>query len=1171
MMSDDLLLAARRTEALVGRTEPLEMLRKAIYTSQNSLQIISLLGPGGFGKSRLIEEVLWRIGNPKSRLERGPIPTDHLDWDWTRNNVQVVAPDLLDMSDIRYHTRTGFMQAVRDALVRAKNSADFSVFDSAFRRLQQQRIRSTYQTTRQFTDMAEDAFFRSYNRLAAKERVVLILDTCEKLAYSHSNWLIEENLIQQDELTVNLSQWLGQHIRAGSLHNTTLILVGRKEEGKEFFDLISDNVTEACKESRACALEPIQLTAFSLENTIHYFRALAATFEGKDLGAGSFGPKIQALRRLATDTQQIEVLWRYTGGQPVRLALYADLIVEGVTIPERLLDSPEDVQRELPETLSKQEKIRRLEAIQSSVEIEFIHLLFGRVGLRAEILKALVRAPRGLDEKQLYYAIYPDAFDDLPDPDKLLKIQEETGVSNKDTKRNEKRAQSEPETQQKIGSLRSLSIVKVRPEGRLGLQDEIYKIYALMIEKNEQNLKDEKAARQKLAIRMGDYAQFWLTTLVQQRRKLLDEDESRLMFPSPASAHQVIFPHYTEGEQEERVRIREAIAFWEQEKLHYALLADLTASLNDIVSELSFERWKAYDDHTDFLSLEEIYQVLYDDAVLKFVPISRWDALKRTKTEPIDFLRRMLRQSEVIRWMQRFVIHGELSRAEQFYTDIEDLIEGFEPNKRRAWQHTFSRAERLIWHSYVNILQGETEPAIKILEEILPQLENLANHTSEEVALPNGEYGFIGDPGYNRLRRVIALGYNWLGYGYVNLGQLRQAISNYAKALKHERDVMFRSQMAITLNNLSRALSDMGRGRARRICLDGLNLNKEQGSESYIAYSYNTLALINNDQLRPELAWIEAATAVAYFRRAENSRGLGLALIQLGEALRRMAKTQIRNVGTRVSNDLPDAIYEEARAMLEEAIDIFTTGTDSPEIMRRIEALIEMGCLLRDRLRYLESTQHTKQVFADALNYFNQASYLAKEYNFPRLCLDAEVNAAWVYYIQRDYQSTEKACIVAESLIPKDAQISPGFLPSSKRDDMYVFQQLSKIYGLRGEIAMRYFQDRVECIEKNSKDKPRDERYQGVKNDVEAQQYLEQAARFYVLQLAYIQLFSPRSAALTTSYDALYEKLKSFNGAELAVFYKYQKKAQEEYKTADIRVEDLSDLGRFINECLGEF
>ena len=83
-----------------------------------------------------------------------------------------------------------------------------------------------------------------------------------------------------------------------------------------------------------------------------------------------------------------------------------------------------------------------------------------------------------------------------------------------------------------------------------------------------------------------------------------------------------------------------------------------------------------------------------------------------------------------------------------------------------------------------------------------------------------------------------------------------------------------------------------------------------------IAFSHNTLALIYNDRNRPEDAWPEAAKAVAYFRRAEEPRGLGLALVQLGEALRRIAGQ------ARYKRVLPadaDSIYSAAEEVLKEA------------------------------------------------------------------------------------------------------------------------------------------------------------------------------------------------------------------------------------------------------------
>ncbi|MBK6324321.1 MAG: hypothetical protein IPF56_00030 [Chloroflexi bacterium] len=149
---------------------------------------------------------------------------------------------------------------------------------------------------------------------------------------------------------------------------------------------------------------------------------------------------------------------------------------------------------------------------------------------------------------------------------------------------------------------------------------------------------------------------------------------------------------------------------------------------------------------------------------------------------------------------------------------------------------------------------------------------------------------------------------------------------------------------AVVLNNLSKALSDLGR-QSMAICRDGMNLRRVLVEEVPLAYSYNTLALLNDDQGRYEDAQVLAAKAIAYFRRADNLRGIGLASLQLAESLRHLA---VRTEAGETVLTTAEGLYSTAEELLREALGIFE---DSGELIRLIEVTIELGSLYRDRLR----------------------------------------------------------------------------------------------------------------------------------------------------------------------------------------------------------------------------
>ncbi len=415
------------------------------------------------------------------------------------------------------------------------------------------------------------------------------------------------------------------------------------------------------------------------------------------------------------------------------------------------------------------------------------------------------------------------------------------------------------------------------------------------------------------------------------------------------------------------------------------------------------------------------------------------------------------------------------------------------------------------------------------------------------------------------MRRLIALYYNYLGYGYANQGVTSKAEKAYGQALRAMRAVEFPHMEATTRNNLSRVLSDRGHTRGRRLCLDALELRKQQGAEIPIAFAYNTLALIDNDHMRPDLGWRESAIAVAYFRQANHPRGLGLALLQLGEALRRLAIHESETYY--LQGDLPEAVLETAERATNEAFAIFTEGPASKEILRRVEAMIEKGSLERDHLHIEEETQKAKR-YREALYYFDQAVRLAREIKNNRLELDATVNIAWTHYYFEKYDRVGEALQEAEKLLPPDCQITgkPPF-PSSERDDLYVYQLLSKMHGLRGRMALHQFHSQGEKLKKEVSDK--EARRRLLREDSQAQKYLREAAQAYVLALAYAQLLSPRSSALSVIYDALYNSLKEFNLTELEDFQKYVREWRKHYQVRKLRTSDLADADVFLQQTFG--
>jgi hypothetical protein len=1231
------LVAARKTSIIINRRRELEMVRKAIYEAGTAVRVVLVRGPlhaeehrepeGGYGKTRLLEEIVRRI-------QAG---------EWQADQQQVVASDLIDLMDIHLHAQSNFLHAVRDSLV---DRVDFANYDEAFTRYQRRRTQGVdYRMVREAAERADQLFLSDYQANAQNRRIVWLLDTAEQLAIVSSEWLLApgRRLLTSEDLQTRTLEWLKRQILAQTLPNTTLLCAGRGWEGRRFFDEISGAAREAYGND---AVVDVHVDPFNEEDTRQYFAVLAEDLKkrataGEPSRLRAYGAFAKAAAGMADPaSERARVVWLYTGGVPVRLALYAQLMVEGRTIPEPLQWSWERAVT-AAETDTPRRSTPALELIQWQIEENFINMLFdprNATDLRYRILRTLVRARRGLTAEQLHFV--------LDNTDRLSPGQWETIAD-----RRRVRAIDE-----QLQQMEDLFMAKDRPAWweiaetienaprpgveRRGLQDEIYRIYSEHMSPHypeplsprlqriwdalpdeqaryRQNRSDEVQARQELYQQLHHWAVYQRQKLQQIQREYHDKEEHALRALSPLDVRRITFPVLGESEHAQRTIIQEAVHELELEYMYYSILLDPDKGFNEDYYELVNKRiWSTEEEEVEILLQSEMWRILNDNDALRFVDLPPRKALFERQETPLLVLRRAAQQEDAARWIKRFIARKKYQRAVEFADSVEEAVGRLRHGNRQdqndwaSWSHTFARGQRQCWRAYALIMQAsDIHAASTLLETVAANLEKLAHTTMQEVAIPasrsfaeKDEQGFRGapegsttghvhhHPGYRMLLRVISLTYNVLGYGCVTQGRLRPAVKYYVRALYYIREVGVLSHRANVLNNLSRALSDMGRQRALRVCRDGLELRKQLGDEVQIAYSRNTLALIYNDRDQPEDAWVEAAQAVAYFRRAEEPRGLGLALLQLGEALRRMA-----NKGRHKEIPAAEAeqLYSVAEDLLNEAHGLFLPADPAMlepgrvhlnEPLRCVEARIELGCLHRDRIRALDGAglaprwQHR---YREASNYLDLAAREAKKLGLARHELDARVNQAWTHFYAGDYERAEAVLDSVEKglkdskcfILPCSEDHPAGFVPHpSEQDNPVVFAQLSKMCGLHGLVALERFVRHTHAIEElYPTDAQREYRQQLVHEDAEARQRLEQAAEYYSLGAWYAQLFSPRSSALTLLYDRLYVYLKKFNGTEQDDFYRAVRRQRARYPVDEIKanIEDLGNIEHLLYEVLG--
>lgn len=1202
-MSTDMFAATMRPGRLIGREAELEQVRKAIFPGDKAVRIVFIQGRGGLGKTRLLEEILCCLRHPSVMGDK------ESRWkcaDW-RVHGNVLSLGMIDLMDIQLHSVGNFVEVVSERFAEVGSILDEYITARSRHKLLVQSG-ADFRHAQEAGEKALEVFQKEYARIAKKRRIVWLIDTAEQLDFVTSAWLREQDdptepgkkLLRPEEVRYQTQQWLADVIGSHLFPNTTFIFAGREEEGEAFFANVHKAATKADVQ-----ITPLLLGPFDTATLVQdFFQQLAQDWRRRAQEAPAKNDKEAAealaeeLEEWAKDEERMRVLWLYTGGQPVLLSIFTELIVQRSTaIPYQLNLSFADVVTQVG-TDDPTKPTDDLRWEQWQIEESFITLLFLEEAdtpssLARRILLHLVRSPRGLSVPQLHFL--------LDNPDNI----------------SAEKWQANPHREEEIRTtleqwMQRSALLKPRQNG-FGLQDEVYRIFAEHMAPHvtpplpilalwERRVTDEQQRARYdrlLAVEKkerGDqyralraWAQIQVSSLQTEQKRLRQEEERDLEIRATSiSVTQPRLLQFRRLDQQERQHQWDTYAqlgLWQLEYMHYSLQLDFEYHFNVTYADAADSLVRGYDEDRSIVVQAETRRLLNDRYGTRFM---HWGNRQRTVDRgetPIQVMLRVVEQEEVTRWLERLIyIRREYSRAIAFASGARQAVVQMSQNTKQeivikdSWQHTLLQGEWRSWEKYAQILQSQNiEEAVHDLNKVVSELTELSKKKVGKIVFPNrgllGEEGFKGHPAETRLRRLISMAYNYMGYGEAQLRNFRKAAEYYGKALYYVRELGYDAHRAYVLNNLARVESELGRrGRPLRLCFDALNLRRKLGTDLPIALSYSTLALIYNDQNRPESAWKAAVKATAYARRVDDPRTLGLALKHLGEALRRLANqsTQLDRLG-QIQVETPDMMYDAALDMLLEGKQLFQQERISSEKLRLAEYQIELGCLYRDWLQITQkNTSEWRSTFHKAVSALQEAADIAQDRNVPHMQVDALTNLAWTHYRANlmekvaSYISDASTLIDARAFLQRDK--NP---PAYDTFEPFIFFQISKMRHLEGRVAMERFRQRADVFKQEfPNEQERLRRKQEVHKDPASKAYLKEAADKFVQAIIYSQLYSGRAGILSKIMDSLYSNLIRFNLQELDDFTQYARQFHKQYHGNDLSMERFG-VGEFLEESFG--
>lgn len=1009
-MSERVFSGAIKTNTLVGRQGELERIRAAIPNpGDRSFHCMLVRAEGGKGKTSLLRAV----GTSVSAWE---LPVD-----------SVVALPLIDVADPMLHSVVAFLEVVYDHLQQQLPPSLLQIFELFSEHLgDYRRARdggSAYHVVMQRRTDVINAFERAYATLTATARVVWVLDTMEQLfsmAPEIEELLKYELGVTPTEVGPSTFHWLLQFILRRP-PNTTVLLAGRPQPGQWVMRITSSLQTlSTLKPADAPAeaelpIEVIDLGNFTYAETLNYIETLRA-----ELGAdAAYAEVAEYLAELLQDEPQVRVLFELTEGNPIELALYIDLLVNGSTYPDALRISPEALAE-----MSEAERRNLTDSVQQAL-LTYISRQLGTT--HSEVLDYLAIMRRGLDVERLVAL----------------------------------RGGDHEAARRALEMLSRLSFVKQRgdhvhaagepaPE-RFYLHDELYKIYQLEFAHADEATNERRREYQRSIFkRLIAYTE-------RERRQVIDELFSLLQQRDQADP---------DGRQYIQTRLsllRQQQRALQVELLHYNLYLDPRNAFNTIYIELGEQAFSANDPELNDQLQSEIELFFFGgeersqlNRLQTGLSEHFWDRLRFSVIhERITNATRRLILARKHAWAIRLAdlaLANHRGLLGQFYPDLTRFYDIDEGKLREQ----YFRSEWQVYSHFAAFPSSgaSTREGIDGLRQIASDLETYLRGGSLSH-LPAIAEAMFPSTYRMRMQNLLAQIYMFIGYGHATLSNFHEARAAYQRAdfillVTPPHEQVLHGELK---NNLARVVAELGTVNiALRLADDGIGINKTLGLDYRVALGLNTKALIYRLGHDPAAAYEMADQALAQFRQLNEPRGIGLALLQIGDAAHRRVRPN-RDEAARPAppSEAEAELLRRAEKDLAEAEQIFVTQV--PEMIRLFEVKLAQANLYRVWANVL-GQRPGDDYYERAEAAFKRAVGLAQEHDYQRPLLSALIDQAWFYKQRRRFGEALAVAEQARGVAPDEYELTEGRpLALDRLPDVAVFRELSKLESLSADIA----------------------------------------------------------------------------------------------------------------------